>query len=275
MVDPFALLEQADASGSTRSLRGALASVRWRWQLLRGLPDADEVLLARLILAEQLRQPEGARNARRLVEAARSGSSESPLALAIARALAAEQPAPEAVAAGVEAAGRLEEFLPVTFGELEDDLLARALDWPAACLAAGGSSARSRLDRARPRLNAALLAEELIEHLENPRATRFPWIPTEVQIEVGLGVADLGSESPTEALTHGLAAIHGRAQQHLNKARDLPAALASWRSVAARAWLRTLSARLADIDRRGAQVWTKPVRRHRLGVLSEVLGLPL
>ena len=265
----------AGPRSDTAALRRALTARRWRWHGLRWLPDADGVLLARLILAERLRVPGGAGEVRRWSAAAEADrGSPTAIARALARGFADRSLMPEEVRAACEAAERLETLAPVTYAEVESDLERRALDWPAACLAAGDVRGRGNLERARPLLRAALLAEEWIAHLEHPRAQRFPWIPTELQVEVRLGVGDLDADEPTLALTQALAQLHGRAEQHLLKARELPRALAGWRSPLAFVWLAILGQRLEALDERGARVWKRPIQRRSLGRWMVLLARP-
>lgn len=268
------------ARADTAALRRVLVACRWRWRWLRWLPDADEVPWARLVLAERLRAPGGAADVRRWNSAAEVGvgsqtpRARSPIAHALARGFADGSLTRQAVHAACEASERLETLAPVTYAELESDLERRALDWPAACLTAGGARARGNLERARPLLRAALLAEEWIAHLEHPRARRFPWIPTELQVEVRLSVGDLDADDPTPALSQALAQLHGRAEQHWRKAAELPGALTGWRSGLAWLWLAILGQRLEVLDQRGARVWSRPIHPRSAAHLVALLARP-
>jgi hypothetical protein len=265
-------------SGGTRTdtaaLRRVLAACRWRWRWLRWLPDADEVLLARLVLVERLRAPGGAADVRRWSSAAESGDAQGPLTGALARGLADGSLARQEVHVACEAAERLKSLAPVTHSEVELDLERRALGWPEACLAAGGERARANLERARPLLRAALLAEEWVAHLEHPRAQRIPWIPAELQVEVRLSAADWDAAEPTPALSQALAQLHGRAERHWQKARALPGTLDHWRALLARLWLGILGQRLEVLDQRGARVWKRPIRHRSAAHLVALLARP-
>lgn len=252
-----------------------LDGCRWRWRWLRWLPDADDVLLARLAAAERLREPGGAPQVRRwCAEAEGSGAASSPIARALTRGFADGALGRGEVLAACEAADRLETLAPVTFAEVEADLERRALAWPEACLGAGGERARGNLERARPLLRAALLAEEWVAHLEHPRRRRFPWIPAELQVEVRMSAKDWDADEPTPSLAQALAQMHGRAEGHWRKAGELPGALAGWRAGLAHLWLAILGQRLEVLDARGARVWTRPIRHRSAAQLAALLARP-
>ncbi len=267
----------AGARADTAALRRVLGARRWRWRWLRWLPDADDVLLARLVLAERLADPDGPTAVRQWTSRADASARSGPptvIAQALARGFADGSLSRAEVHAACEAAERLQTLVPVTHAEVERDLERRALGWPEACLAAGGPRARGNLERARPLLRAALLAEEWIAHLEHPRAHRFPWIPTELQVEVRLSAGDWDADEPPPALAQALAQLHGRAEHHWRKAHELPGALVRWRAALARLWLAILGQRLEVLDARGARVWKRPIRHRSAAHLVALLARP-